>query len=200
MFAWDNFLRGCKNCNNAKLDRFPIDAQGNNLLLDPCEDEPLDHFVWDDTTGAAGVVPDPTRAERGTTTIDLFQLNQEPIREERRVKLLVVLYLLARVDREDPIEPETCDRLREELLPHRPWLGIVRQLLTRPEGKYRPLVERALAKLPEIRDKTVGGSSILKLRSDDADEPCYGPSHEPDGNRDRRDDSAGRHSGAGRKA
>ncbi|MGA7499586.1 MAG: retron system putative HNH endonuclease [Isosphaeraceae bacterium] len=152
MFDWENFLRGCKNCNNAKRDRFPTDGQGKNLLLDPCEDEPLDHFVWDGKTGAAGVVPDPSRAERGVTTIDLFQLNQEPIREERRLKYLVVLYLLARLIDEYPIEPETRERLREELLPQRPWLGIVRQLLLRPEDTVRPLVERALAKLPEIRD------------------------------------------------
>ena len=151
MFDWQNFLRSCKNCNNAKRDHFPIDGQGNNLLLDPCKDDPLYHFVGDGRTGAAGVVPDPARAKRGVTTIDLFQLNQEPIREERRQKLLVVLYLLARVDREDPIEPDTREQLREELLPHRPWLGIIRQLLTRPEDKYRSLVERALAKLPEIR-------------------------------------------------
>ena len=151
MFDWDNFLRGCKNCNNAKRDRFPTDGQGKNLLLDPCEDEPLDHFVWDGKTGAAGVVPDPSRVERGVTTIDLFQLNQEPIREERRQKYWNVLYLLARVDRENPIDTETRERLRQELLPHRPWLGIVRQLLLRPEDTVRPLVEDALAKLPEIR-------------------------------------------------
>jgi len=151
MFAWDNFLRGCKNCNNAKRDRFPIDGQGKNLLLDPNEDEPLDHFVWDGKTGAAGVVPDPLQAERGLTTIDLFQLNQEPIREERRLKHLIVLYLLARVVEEDPIDLETRERLREELLPHHPWLGIVRQLLVRLEDSVRPLIERAMAKLPEIR-------------------------------------------------
>ncbi len=152
MFDWDNFLRGCKNCNSAKRDHFPLDAQGKHLLLDPCEDEPLDHFIWDGRTGAAGVVPDPTRAERGATTIDLFQLNQEPIREERRAKFGLVLFLLASVVEQEPPTPETIKQLRDELLPHRPWLGIIRQLLTRPDDKHRPLVEQALAKLPEIRD------------------------------------------------
>jgi hypothetical protein len=151
MFAWDNFLRGCKNCNNAKLALFPIDGQGKSLLLDPCEDEPLDHFVWDSATGAAGVVPDPSKAVRGRTTIDLFELNQEPVREERRIKYGIVLFLLARVVEENPINAETRERLREELLPHRPWLGIVRQLLSKPEAAVRPLVDGALDKLPEIR-------------------------------------------------
>jgi uncharacterized protein (TIGR02646 family) len=151
MFDWDNFLRACKNCNNAKRDRFPIDDQDKNLLLNPREDEPLDHFVWNGRTGAAGVVPDQSRAARGRATIDLFQLNQEPIREERRLKYLNVLYLLARVVKEDPIDPETRERLQEELSRHRPWLGIVRQLFIRPDDTVRPLVDAALTKLPEIR-------------------------------------------------
>ena len=87
MFSWDNFLRGCKNCNHAKRDRFPLDAQGGRLLMDPCEDEPLDHLAWDGWTGAAGVAPDPIRAPRGRGTIDLLQLNKEPIREERRIEV-----------------------------------------------------------------------------------------------------------------
>ena len=32
MFAWGNFLRGCKNCNNAKLAKFPVDGVGRNVL------------------------------------------------------------------------------------------------------------------------------------------------------------------------
>ena len=96
-------------------------------------------------------MPDPSRAARGRTTIDLFQLNHEPVREERRLKYLIVLFLLARVVEEDPPDSETRERLREELLPHRPWLGIVRQLLLRPEDTIRPLVELALTRLPEIR-------------------------------------------------
>jgi hypothetical protein len=124
------------------------------LLLDPCEDEPLDHFVWDGKTGAAAVVPDSSRSERGVTTIDRFKLNQEPIREERRLKYLIVRFLLARVVDGNPPDSETRERLREELLLHRPWLGIVRQLFLRPEDTERPLVEAALAKLPEIRDWT----------------------------------------------
>jgi uncharacterized protein (TIGR02646 family) len=151
MFSWDNFLRGCKNCNNAKRDHFPLNDRGERLLMDPCQDEPLDYFVWDSMTGSAGVVQDPPRAARGRATIDLFQLNQEPVRDERRIKSLIVLFLLARVVEQEPPDPETKERLREELLPHRPWLGIIRQLILRPEDRVRPLVERALAKVPEIR-------------------------------------------------
>jgi len=152
MFAWDNLLRGCKNCNKAKRDRFPIDNRGKNLLLDPCEDEPLDHFVWDSLTGAWAVVPDPSQAERGRATIDLFELNQEPLREERRNKLLDVLYLLSHVIQENSITQETRDRLHDHLQAHRPWLGPIRQLFLRSEEPVRSLVNQAQAKLPEIRD------------------------------------------------
>jgi uncharacterized protein (TIGR02646 family) len=151
MFFWDNFLRGCKNCNNAKVDRFPLDAAGRRLLIDPCAEEPLDYFVWDPKTGATGLAPDPLRQPRALATRELFALDQEPLREERRNKVGVILYLLARVSQEDPVTPETRNRLRDELQPHRPWLGIIRQLLTRPSGQDRLLVNAALARLPEIR-------------------------------------------------
>lgn len=150
MFSWENFLRGCKNCNNAKRDRFPLDSRGRPVLLDPCQDEPLQHLIWGPLTGA--MVANPDRPSRGQATIELFQLNQEPLREERRSKYMTVLYLLAHVCREDPVTPETRERLQDELRPHRPWLGIVRQLLTRPTDPDRPIVEMALARLPAIRD------------------------------------------------
>jgi uncharacterized protein (TIGR02646 family) len=151
MFAWDNFLRGCKNCNNAKLARFPVDVAGLRLLVDPCDDEPLDYFTWDLTTGATGATPDPARQPRALATRELFSLDQEALREERRVKALIILYLLAKVVDEDPVTVGTRDRLHDELCPHRPWLGIVRQILTTPGDRERPLVNAALAKLPEIR-------------------------------------------------
>lgn len=150
MFRWDNLLRGCNNCNNFKRDEFPLDAYRRPLLLDPCRDDPLDYFVWDFATGAVGVRPTPGLVDRGTATRDLLRLDLEPLREERRKKLLLVKYLLSRVVQENPVTVETRDRLRDELDPSRPWLGIVRQLLTRPSLDLRRLVAAARAKLPDI--------------------------------------------------
>ncbi len=149
MFEWTNFLRGCKNCNNFKRDQFPLD-RGLPVLLDPCQDDPLDYFVWDFQTGATGVRPEPAYRARAARTRELFRLDQEPLREERRKKLLCVLYLLARVLAEDPVTRETKERLKDELGASRPWLGIVRQLLKRPGRKYRGLVKACRARLPEI--------------------------------------------------
>ena len=150
MFDWENFLRGCKNCNNFKLDRFPLLPNNEPELLDPCRDEPLDYFVWDFATGAIGIRPEPVYDVRGRTTRDLLRLNMEPLREERRKKFDLVLYLLALVLNEDPVTQATRDRLREELDHRRPWLGMIRRLFRRPGTKYDNLVNSARTKLPEI--------------------------------------------------
>ncbi|WP_165223693.1 retron system putative HNH endonuclease [Aquisphaera insulae] len=150
MFAWNNFLRGCKNCNNVKQSQFPLDGVGGRLLIDPCEDEPLEYFTWDMMTGAAGLTPDPSRNPRAMATHELFSLDQEPLREERRNKALDVLYLLARVVEESPVRKQTQDRLRDHLSPNRPWLGIIRQLFKQPPPEFKLLVEAATTKLPDI--------------------------------------------------
>lgn len=149
MFRWDSLLRGCKNCNNAKRDCFPVAAQGEPFLIDPTADEPFDFFRWDFLTGQTLVNPAEPQRTRGETTRGLFDLDQEPLCEERRKKLALVQYLLARVVRENPVEPETHERLRDELAPHRPWLAVVRQLFRFP-GNCQPLLDAARRKLPEI--------------------------------------------------
>lgn len=152
MFSWDNFLRGCKNCNNAKLAHFPIDGTGCRLLIDPCTDEPLDYFMWDPLTGATGLSLEPSRHGRAATTRDLFHLDQEPLREERRRAYKDVIYLLAHVFREDPVTTATRERLRDHLQRERPWLGMIRQLFVRSDGSLRLLVDQAREKLPEMED------------------------------------------------
>jgi hypothetical protein len=93
--------------------------------------------------------PDAAYFKRGDATVNLFRLNLEPLCEERRKKLCLVLYLLAQVVNENPVRAGTKDRLREELDPRRPWLGIIRQVFLRPR-QYRQLVRQAHSKLPEI--------------------------------------------------
>jgi uncharacterized protein (TIGR02646 family) len=43
-FAWLNHLLACSTCNRRKLARFPVDAVGSPLLVDPTAEEPLDHI------------------------------------------------------------------------------------------------------------------------------------------------------------
>jgi uncharacterized protein (TIGR02646 family) len=148
MFQWTNFLKGCKNCNHAKRERFPI-ISGIPVLVDPYSEEPLDFLRWDFLTGASLINPNEPMRTRGIATRDLFKLDQEPLREERRQKLLDVLYLLARIVEENPVLDDTKERLRDQLAPNRPWLGIVRQFFQYP-GQWAQLVQAARQRLPEI--------------------------------------------------
>jgi hypothetical protein len=149
MFRWDNFLLCCWDCNHAKGERFPFKDR-RPVLLDPTNDEPLDYFVWDFQTGAMEGVIDPNRGPRATTTRDHLCLDEAPLRDERRVQFNRVLRYLADVCNEHPnIRAQTRQRLAEELHPQRPYLGIIR-FLFRTANKFRPIVDDARAKLPEI--------------------------------------------------
>ncbi len=149
MFRWENFLWACKNCDTEKLDEFPVDPQGNAVLIHPGRDEPFDYFLWDFLSGKMVLHPDPARRERARQTRDLLRLDQFSIADERRNKFENVRYLLARLVKEEPVAEDTIARLRDELAAHRPWLSIIRQLFMRPD-RYQLLVDAARAKLPAL--------------------------------------------------
>ena len=150
MFAWENFLRSCSICNNAKLDQFPSDPAGGRLLIEPCEDDPLDYFEWDLRTGATGLNPQPDRFLRAERTRNVLRLDRESIKDERRVKIETFICLLELVVLETPVRPKLKNLLQSHLSIKRPYLGIVRQLFLRPPEEYHGLIRDAQAKLPEI--------------------------------------------------
>ncbi|AMV23150.1 hypothetical protein VT84_01980 [Gemmata sp. SH-PL17] len=148
MFKWNNFLLCCAECNQAKGSFFPV--RKDQRLLDPTHEEPLDYFTWDFRTGAMVEVTNAARARRASTTRERLKLDEGPLRDERRVQFNRVLKLLADVCNEHPnIRLETRQRLEEELHPNRPYLGIIRFLFRKP-NIYRPIVDDARAKLPDI--------------------------------------------------
>ncbi|MCB9876858.1 MAG: hypothetical protein H6835_04565 [Planctomycetes bacterium] len=51
MFAWSNMLLCCTECGRIKSDKFPVDSQGQPLLIDPSLDNPWDHLDFDPLTG-----------------------------------------------------------------------------------------------------------------------------------------------------
>lgn len=77
-FEWDNLLLSCEICNDAghKGDRFPLDADGNPLLIDPTDGvtEPSVHlkFSWDPRVGLACVYG---LDEQGREVVHTFDLN-----------------------------------------------------------------------------------------------------------------------------
>jgi uncharacterized protein (TIGR02646 family) len=77
-FEWNNLLLSCDICNDTghKGNRFPLDTNGNPLLLDPTDGvtDPNVHlaFSWDSVTQLASVYG---RDERGRTVEAVFDLN-----------------------------------------------------------------------------------------------------------------------------
>lgn len=85
-FLWDNLLLLCATCNRKKGDRFPLDAHGNPILVNPAVDDPWQFIFFDEITGnlvarVVGGVPDP----RGEVTCDpsILPLNLEATAEGR---------------------------------------------------------------------------------------------------------------------
>ena len=86
MFDWDNWLLSCGICNEEKWKHFP-EEDGQPLLLNPTEDEPSDHlcFVGPHLRGTT---------KRGKKTIELVELDRQPLRDERALWLSLVNSLL----------------------------------------------------------------------------------------------------------
>lgn len=50
-FIWTNMLLACTGCNRKKGDRFPLDADGRPLLIDPSVDDPWEFLDYIPATG-----------------------------------------------------------------------------------------------------------------------------------------------------
>lgn len=77
-FEWRNLLLSCDFCNDAnhKGIKFPLDGNGDPLLIDPTDGiaDPRTHleFVWDGVAGVASVFG---RDQRGRAVETIFDLN-----------------------------------------------------------------------------------------------------------------------------
>ncbi len=87
-FSWLNFILACSGCNRDKGARFPLDATGLPLLIDPTVEDPWDFLFFDATTGqitprwgAATGSPDPKGVS--TATSGILPLNIEAIADGR---------------------------------------------------------------------------------------------------------------------
>jgi uncharacterized protein (TIGR02646 family) len=122
-FVWDNLLLLCASCNRKKGSRFPLDAAGQPLFVNPTIEDPWDFLFFEEATGmivarvdAATAVPDP----KGQTTSDpnLLPLNVEAITEGRtrtvrRLRRSVNRYLAAVGNPAE--EPQALLHLTEEV-------------------------------------------------------------------------------------
>lgn len=79
MFRWENLLLCCAECGRIKGTKFPLDANGAPMLLDPTVDEPWRHLDFDPQTGivtAAFDVGSAALDPRGKETVELLGLEQ----------------------------------------------------------------------------------------------------------------------------
>lgn len=119
-FEWSNLLFSCDRCNDAnhKGTNFPLDANGDPLLIDPTDGktDPNAHleFVWDDVARIASVYG---RDQRGKAVETIFDLNGVNGRKEliahrsRYIKSLFALLPFAKLGDKEVIASlrEACD-------------------------------------------------------------------------------------------
>ncbi|MEV6715019.1 HNH endonuclease [Lentzea sp. NPDC051208] len=71
-FDWLNHLLACTTCNShEKREQFPVDEDGNPLLIDPTAEDPFDHLRLTLTLGVYR-----SRTPKGQATINVFGLNK----------------------------------------------------------------------------------------------------------------------------
>lgn len=74
-FVWPNHLLACSFCNsNQKHRKYPVDAQGACLLVDPTTEDPAEHLLLRLSAG----IYDPLSA-KGEETIQVFGLNRSEL-------------------------------------------------------------------------------------------------------------------------
>lgn len=145
-FQWTNYFLACSHCNsNAKRTEFPVLHDGQRALIDPVEDDPLNHLVLSPRTGRYVGLD-----ERGRESIRVFALNRQVCVDGRRNAWLAVESLILRYS-------TLADRRNEVLtaLAHYPFQGVrghMRRVLASPMNKVllpSPVVE-ALTNYPEL--------------------------------------------------
>jgi len=78
-FDWLNHLLACSLCNShCKGDRYPVDAEGAALLIDPTVDDPFEHMTLALRTGGYVEI-----TEKGDHTIRTCRLNREILTKGR---------------------------------------------------------------------------------------------------------------------
>lgn len=73
-FDWLNYLIICTLCNSNKRDQFPLDDAGRPLLLDPTDEDPLDHMALSPATGMLLAL-----SPKGEVTIEIIDLDRETL-------------------------------------------------------------------------------------------------------------------------
>lgn len=96
-FDWNNLLYSCRVCNDTghKGDKFPLDAQGNDLLIDPTDEncDIYEHleFYWDHRALETTIA---WKNKRGEIVVKIFELNRDILRKKRDSMFEMLFILL----------------------------------------------------------------------------------------------------------
>lgn len=124
-FDWLNYLIACSRCNsNFKRDQFPLDGTGQPLLVNPTEEEPLDHLLFSPSTGLYQPL-----SPKGDPSIEIFGLNRATLTRGRHnawtsLELLLVGYARCKEMADD----EKAGKIETVVRDH-PFAGVLVALL-----------------------------------------------------------------------
>jgi uncharacterized protein (TIGR02646 family) len=135
-FDWLNYLIACSRCNsNFKRDQFPLDAAGAPLLVNPSEEEPLDHLSFSPSTGRF-----EPRSPKGDPSIDVFGLNRTTLTKGRASAWTVLEHLLIRyAEFRIAGENTKADKIETAIRNH-PFAGVFAALLRIASGPEADLL------------------------------------------------------------
>ncbi|HSK80773.1 MAG TPA: HNH endonuclease [Thermoanaerobaculia bacterium] len=154
-FDWLNYLIACSRCNsNFKRDQFPLDGGGQPLLVNPTEEDPLDHLAFSPATGRYAARP---RSAKGDPSLEVFGINRATLSRGRLnawtgLSQLLIGYARARRTGND----EKAERI-EKTVREYPFAGVLAALLRIAVGPDADLLVDAEC-LEAIRDcPEIGG-------------------------------------------
>jgi len=149
-FDWLNYLIICTLCNSNKRDQFPLDDAGRPLLLDPTEEDPLDHMALSPATGMLLAL-----SPKGKVTIEIIDLDRETLVKGRAFAWTALEGLIA--DYAYLRHTGDADRSArvERTVRNHPFAGVLTALLRIAAGSDADLLIearclRAIQDFPEI--------------------------------------------------
>ncbi|TKD07913.1 HNH endonuclease [Polyangium fumosum] len=150
-FDWTNYLLACSACNsNHKRDRFPR-RHGEPLLINPTEDDPLDHIVL---TPTGKYVP---LTDKGENSIPVFGLDRGPLERSRVIAWAAVDGLIVRYANACARDDFASALETQRALCEYPQVSVFAAILRVAAGMgaeefLSPECRRALAAYPEIKN------------------------------------------------
>ncbi|MEO6192864.1 MAG: HNH endonuclease [Thermoanaerobaculia bacterium] len=152
-FDWLNYLIACSGCNsNHKRDQFPLDSTGQPLLVNPAEEDPLDHLSFSPSTGLYQPL-----SPKGDPSIQVFGLNRVTLTRGRTDAWTILQQLLVRyAHSRDMADDEWAGKIETAIREH-PFAGVLVALLRIAAGPAADLLIsgeclQAIRSHPEIFD------------------------------------------------